>query len=389
MAEGKNIRSMKVAYVTTYDPTDIHAWSGTGFNVLQALRDTGLEVDAIGPLEDKFSFFSKLKFLYRKVLSIKYLRWLEPDVVANYSKQVKRRIDAKDYDVVFSLGTAPIAHLVTDKPIVFWSDATFAGLTGFYADFTGLIEETLRNGNAVEQLALTKCRLAIFSSEWAATSAVDNYEVDGRKVKVVPFGANMDCGRDLQAIQEITNNKATDCCTLLFIGVDWHRKGGARAIEIAQLLNQRGIKTELHIVGCNPPEDVPEFVKTHGFISKQTDQGKKFFEKMMSEAHFLIVPSVAECYGLVFAEASSFGLPSLTSRVGGTPTVVVNGKNGFTLELTATAQDYCQIIERLFNSRQEYENLAQSTFRQYKLRLNWATAGEKVRELLAIHCSAG
>ncbi len=387
MAEESKVRRINVAFVTTYDPTDMHAWSGTGFNILQALRNSGLDVDVIGPLQDKFSFFSKLKFLYRKLLNVKYLRWLEPIVAINYAKQVQKRIKGKDYDVVFSLGTAPIAYLKTDKPVVFWSDATFAGLTGFYSDFTGLIDETLKNGNTVEQLALTKARLAIFSSEWAARSAIENYEVDGRKVKVVPFGANLECNRDLYAIDEIARNKSHDCCRLLFIGVDWNRKGGARAIELAQLLNARGIKTELHILGCVPPVNVPDFVKVHGFISKKTQDGRDFFEKMMRESHFLIGPSKAECYGLVFAEASSFGLPSIVSKVGGIPSVIVNGKNGYTLELTATAQDYCRVIERLFDSRREYEELARSTFRQYTMRLNWTVAGEKVRELIAIHCS--
>ena len=96
-------------------------------------------------------------------------------------------------------------------------------------------------------------------------------------------------------------------------------------LEIATELNQRGIPTELHVVGCEPPLATPDFVVRHGFISKKSEQGAALYDQLLMESHFLVIPSMAECYGLAFAEASSFGLPSLATRVGGIPTVVVDG----------------------------------------------------------------
>ena len=115
-------------------------------------------------------------------------------------------------DVVFSPGTIPIAYLRTEKPIVFWKDSTFAGMIDFYSEFSNLCTEIIENKNKMEQLALSKCRLAIYSSKWVASTATQNYDVDPAKVKVVLFGANISCKRNFQDIKQLRHleNLLTD-----------------------------------------------------------------------------------------------------------------------------------------------------------------------------------
>ena len=38
---------MKIAYVTTYNSSDIHSWSGTGYYMFQTLKDTGYEIEQV------------------------------------------------------------------------------------------------------------------------------------------------------------------------------------------------------------------------------------------------------------------------------------------------------------------------------------------------------
>jgi glycosyltransferase involved in cell wall biosynthesis len=379
---------MKIAYVTTYDSTNIHAWSGSGNYILRALQSCGLPTESIGNLRDKKALFLKIKkALYAKILSRKYLRDREPTLLIDYAAQVERYLASIHYDIVFSPGTIPIAYLHTEKPIVFWTDATFAGMVDFYPEFSNLCAETIKDGNNMEQLALSKCRLAIYTSEWAANTAIQNYDVDPTKVKVVPFGANVNCNRNLQDIDSIVRTKKFDTCKLLFVGVDWYRKGGDIALIVADLLNQRGIRTELHIVGCNPPIELPSFVKLHGFISKNTEEGRRSLDNLMTESHFLILPSKAECCAVVLAEASSFGLPSLATKVGGIPTAIQDGKNGQTFPLNESPEKYCDYIYRYMSSKQEYNELALSSFREYSEKLNWLSAGRKVYDLMQEFCA--
>jgi glycosyltransferase involved in cell wall biosynthesis len=315
------------------------------------------------------------------------MRDREPKVAKNYATQLEHRLASIHHDIVFSPGTIPIAHLVTKKPIIIWTDATFAGLIEFYPDYSNLCAETIKDGNRMEQLALSKCRLAIYSSEWAATTAINNYDVDPRKVRVVPFGANVNCDRKLEDIELIIKQKKFDTCKLIFVGVDWYRKGGDVALGVAKLLNERGIKTELHIVGCSPAMELPDFVKLHGFISKQTEEGRRAFDKLMTESHFLILPSKAECCAVVFAEASSYGLPSLATNVGGIPTAIRDGKNGHTFPLNISNMEYAECIHRYMSSKPKYDEISLSSFREYTERLNWLSAGQKVYDLMQQFCS--
>lgn len=378
---------MKIAYVTPYDSLNIESWSGSGYHMLMALRDSGFHAEIIRNLRDSYRHLTRAKkFVYEKVLSKTYLRDRHVPTLRSYANQIETALAPLQCDVVFSPGTVPLAYLRTDKPIVFWTDATFAGMIDFYPSFSNLCRETLRNGNDMEQKALARCRLAIYSSEWAADSAIRNYQVDPQKIKVVPFGANVECRRDMNDIRRMLSEKNMDVCRLLFMGVDWHRKGGDIALEVALRLNRKGLPTELHVVGCRPPFTPPEFVKLHGFVSKRTEAGRKKLDRLFSDAHFLIVPSRAECAAVVFAEASSFGLPSLATDVGGIPTVIRNDRNGRTFPLTADADDYCAYIVRTMSRQENYEDLAISSFTEYADRLNWRAAGRKVGELLREFC---
>lgn len=379
---------MKIAYVTTYDSSDVNSWSGLGSFILRALQDAGMQTQSIENLRKGiWAQLSRQKSRYYSILrSRQYLSNREPGLLRHYAAQVKKHIASGHFDVVFSPGSIPIAYLQTEKPIVFWTDATFAGMIDFYPGFTNLCVETIINGHKMEQLALSKCRLAIYASEWAASTAIQNYDVDPEKVKVVPFGANINCDRNSNQIEEIVDKKSFDTCKLLFLGVNWHRKGGDKALTVAELLNERGLQTELHIAGCTPPCYLPPFVKNHGFISKKTEQGRKHLDALFSDVHFLILPSQAECYGVVFAEASSFGLPSLATKVGGIPTAIRDGINGRTFHMNESPERYCEYIEALMASEDDYRILALSCFQEYTERLNWNSASSKVFDLMHEFC---
>ncbi len=380
---------MQLAYVTTYDSADVNQWSGLGSYILRSLEAAGVQASTIGNLaEVDLPLISRLKrACYTKASSKRYLTDRDPTILRSYAAQVQKQLDRLDTDVVFSPGTVPIAYLKTDKPIVFYTDATFAGMLDFYPWFTNLSRESIKQGNRMEQQALTKCRLAIYASQWAADSAIKYYDVDPAKVKVVPFGANMTCDRDEQDIARLANQKPMDTCKLLLLGVDWHRKGGPRALEVAKQLTDSGLPTELHVVGIEELPVSSPLIVNHGFISKKTDEGQKRLDQLLSESHFLILPSVAECFGIVFSEASSFGLASLATRVGGIPTAVHEGRNGWTFDLQDGADAYCQQIQRLMSSKAAYTDMALSSFREYKDRLNWDASGKRICELIQAHCA--
>jgi glycosyltransferase involved in cell wall biosynthesis len=105
-------------------------------------------------------------------------------------------------------------------------------------------------------------------------------------------------------------------------------------------------------------------------------------EQLLGESHFLIVPSIAECYGLVFCEANSYGVPCIAQKVGGIPTIIRDNINGYLFEPGSSILNYCNYISQLFSNYKEYKQLALSSFNEYQSRLNWTVAGQTVKSLL-------
>ncbi len=236
----------------------------------------------------------------------------------------------------------------------------------------------------MEQSALNKCELVVLASEWAAQTAIDIYGINPSKVKVVPWGANVTCNRTIDDINNAIKARSTTSCKLLFIGVEWLRKGGDVALEIAKGLNRMGLKTQLQVVGCQPKINESElnFVSIKGFIDKSTSEGLNEFNRLMAESHFLILPTLADCSPHVLIEANSFGVPCLTTNTGGIPTIIKNDFNGKTFAVDANIADYCSYIVSKLENYSDYERLAVSSFNEYQDRLNWNISAQAVKQLL-------
>ncbi len=381
---------MKIAYVTTYDArslTGANEWSGTGYYIAQSLEKQAFSLEYIGPLNDPVILQSARKIksrFYQLIRTKNYQKDADPATLKNYARQIANKLNHTQSDLVFSATVNPVAYLECNQPIVFWADGTFANVQNFYPLYSNLPEEVIRDWHRMEKLALEKCKLAIYSSDWAAQSAIHDYGADPSKVKVVSFGSNAESPFTCESIKDVIDSRPTDCCKLLFLGVDWVRKGGDVAYQVAKQLNQAGLKTELTIVGCEPlvEETLPEFVKALGFISKSTEAGKSRIQKLLVESHFLILPTMADCTPIVFCEANSLGLPCLSTTVGGITTMVHDHINGRLFDKNASIAEYCNYISSLFANYSSYKDLALSAFHEYELRLNWRASGQQVKSLL-------
>ena len=381
---------MKLTYVATFNARDwngFNNWAGTGYYIPESLKKQSIPIEYVGPLKEPLALrvMCKLKRHYHELFSQgNYLKTLDPLILKNYANQVSQELSRIETDIVFGATVTPIAYLECKQPIVFWADATFENLLNFYPQFTGLCKESIQNGHLMERQALQKCKLAIYSSEWAARSAIDYYQTDPSKVKVIPFGANIDTNKTTKEIKILIESRPQEKCKLLFLGVNWFRKGGDIALEVAKKLNYLGLETELTIVGSQPTMErpLPDFINLLGFIDKSTDEGIEKIYRLIADSHFLILPSLADCTPIVFCEANSLGVPCLSRNVGGIPTIIKDNVNGKLFDRDADITEYCDYIYRLFDNYSDYKKLAFSSFQEYQSRLNWSVVGQKVKDLL-------
>ncbi len=376
---------MKIGYATTFDSQDVDNWSGTPFFMANGLKKQFIHFSYIGKLKRRLPINFRLTQLWKK---FRYGERESPrfNCVAakKYSLQLERKIAEIPLDVIIAPQINPIAYFNGKTPLILWTDALYAGLSRFYPGFTRHSESSIQQGHEMTQECLGRLRLAIFSSDWAANVAIQCYGLSKEKVKVVPFGANFHCDHTKDDVMRFLKLRSRQSIKLLFIGKDWDRKGGEIAYRVAKAIHRAGFQVELNIVGCAPPErlHIPNYIYFHGVISKKTTDGLMKIKKLLSESHFLFVPSRAEAYGIVFCEANAFGLPCISSNVGGIETIIKNGVNGRCFSLNTSIEDYVEYIIMLMQNYSQYEALALSSFHEYEKRLNWEVATKTVKGLI-------
>lgn len=302
-------------------------------------------------------------------------------LAGQFARYYSTLLQQANTDIVFApLAATQIADLETNCPILYLSDATFNLVTNYYPEYSGLTTESIRQGNEVERRAIHRASTLVYPTKWAAQSAIHHYGANPDRVHIIPYGANIDSAPPRAAC---LNRTLTDVCRLVLVGTNWNRKGADLAVETLDALTHMGVPCELVVCGCKPPS------KSHRanltvipYLDKNHPEQRQRFADLLLSAHFMLLPTRSESFGIVFCEAAAFGLPVVTTATGGVSEVVINGENGYTLPVTANAREFAQLIGELFKNKERYLMLERSSRAAYEERLNWDVWGVSMAKVM-------
>jgi glycosyltransferase involved in cell wall biosynthesis len=384
----ENFYKMKVGFASRLSPLDKKTWSGTSYYTYQQIK----KYNEIEIFNFKWTWFlrewlttqkSLNRKLFKKQTSVEFLR----SYAKYFSRQLQKELKKRPVDVLFvSASSQLVAYLETDIPIIYMTDATFQQLQGYYSSFSNLAAYNIKQGIELDKKAFLNASHCILASEWNKNSAIDDYGIETSKISVVPCGANLD---KIPEVSEL-NMEASGTCNLLFLGVEWERKGGDIALETFHLLKQKGMNPHLHIIGCVPPHDLSNEknlpagqagITVIPSLDKNKEDDFRQLHQIFIQTDFLLLPTRAECAGVVFCEASAYGIPSVTSDTGGVRTYVQDNVNGFALPLQADAVAYAQKIEELVLDQRAMQGLKLSSRKLYEEKLNWDHWGSQFQQI--------
>ncbi len=368
---------MKVGFAGRWSPFDKAAWSGTYFHSYQAIKK-------YYPLE---AFFYKWPWHVRERLLLhKQFQKLSGKKAAveflkgyakYFSRQLEKELQQRQVDILF-VPSAPqlLAYCKTDIPIIYMADATFFQLQGYYPFFKDIAMYNINQGIQLDKRVFENAAHCMLASEWTKQSAINDYNIPDNKITVAPLGANLD---HIPSAAEIKKEK-NKTCKLLFIGVEWERKGGQIALDTFYALKKMGVSVQLTIIGCVPPVQISDAdITVIPFIDKHKEESRLY--NIIRDSDFLLLPTRAECAGVVFCEASAYGVPSITTNTGGVSTYVQDGINGFILPLSAGADRYAAKIRELFTDDESYQQLCISSRKKYEADLNWDKWGMSFKNI--------
>lgn len=372
------MNKLKIGFISWTDPRDRKSMSGTYYKIYESLSALGYDIVWLQITATRsYRLLCKLATLFKKItgkgFDVRHSVW----GASILSKTIDRE-KLSLCDVVFApFASEALYGQRTDKPVISLSDATFGIMVGYY--WKNLSKQSIRQGNKVEQYTLDIASAIVVSSDWAARSVVNDYHQPKEKVHVIEFGANID-DKDIIP-HKFSYNGHLD---LLFLGVDWQRKGGSIAVEACQWLNDNGVNATLHIVGIRDLDESVRslpFVDYIGFLNKNIPEQYSRLVSTIESCHCLLLPTKAECSGIAFSESSANDLPVFSHNTGGVSNYVYDGRNGYLLPLGSTGADFGRKIKQCLESG-ELARMSETAKQVYRERLNWDVWGQKVDKII-------
>ena len=374
----KIIFTMKIAYLSIDDPKDYISWSGLKLNIYKTLKNLGHEIKIVGPFKDKkrLPFIAKRELL--KLFNYKYDSERKFFLSKIYAKKINTFIFNNKIDLIFTSDSYLISHLKTNIPIILWLDVTYKTYFNHYFNNNKIHNKSFKEANDLEKLALHKAKKIILTSKWSKDETVKNYNINPKKVEIIPFGSNLKKNKVIKRINKKDN------LNLVSIGVDWERKGMDKTIKITEYLNKQGLNTRLNIIGSSHnKKKFPKYINQVGFLDKNKKKEHSKIIKILSNADFHILMTKKEACGVVFAEANSCGIYNITNDVGGVRGMIKNNINGKLFKLNDSESKIAKYIIKIFKNKKKLFELKKRSLKYYKEKLNWNANSSKLQIILS------
>jgi glycosyltransferase involved in cell wall biosynthesis len=215
---------------------------------------------------------------------------------------------------------------------------------------------------ALEQTVYQAARLTFTTSQFAASSLVEDNGIDDTRVKCVYSGTN--------AVHGAATGSKKFAGRILFIGVDWERKGGPDLLAAFDRVLKAFPTASLRIVGCTPRVESPQ-VEVLGPVPLE-EVGRH-----LAETDLFCLPSYFEPSAVVLVEAMLHGVPTVSTRVGGTADRVIDGETGFLVK-AGDVEALAEAMLRLLRDPVRAREMGEAGLRLARERFLWPAVGARV-----------
>jgi glycosyltransferase involved in cell wall biosynthesis len=375
---------MRIYFDARYDLEDVSNGSGSFYFLIRNLRAQGAEVITGTPTLVRRPFLCQARnFYYRRLLGRQYHYFMESPYARRLAKAVSRNLRRERFDVLFTNDRNVAAYYPGTRPVVLVTDNIFRATVGsqWYERYQNLCARNLRNGDRVQELALKRALHTFVPSQWVHEHAIRSHGGNPHAVRFVRWGANLLEIPDGDVAASRGVPRRTDV-RLLSVGLDWRRKQGDLLLEMAAALRKRGIAVHLTMVGMSPPGGVPGGVTLLAPLRKGNASDRAQLSHLYRNAHFFVLPTRAEGYGMVFVEAAAHALPSVALRLTGVESSVLDGVSGVLLDPEARAEQFADLIEKYLDCPDEYLCLCRSARGFYDSEANWPRAAREILNIL-------
>lgn len=251
---------------------------------------------------------------------VAYYRFRTVQYAMRRTHEAEKLLNKKqnEYDLVLQTGWIPAVVEKRDVPRCIFTDYTMKLSEKEYKSWSiFLSEKEMKKWIEMETKSYKNADVIFTASDHTKQSLIEDYGVCLENVVTVYEGINLD---DIPSkIKNYENN------IILFVGIDFERKGGYVLIEAFKKVKKNINDAKLIILGSKPDINV-DGVEVMGFVSHE--------EKMhyYNIASLFVMPSLAEPFGLVFLEAMANKIPCIGTNMSAMPEIIEDGETGYLVE---------------------------------------------------------
>ena len=256
-------------------------------------------------------------------------------------------------------------------------DASIPGLPHFvYTDhahltnlsYPGFSRDQLvaRDWIDLEQDIYRNANHTFVMSEHVRDSLRDRYQCPPERSSCVYAGSNVDTN-PVPLDNDNYGNK-----TIVFVGVEWERKGGPTLLAAFKRVLEKIPDARLVIVGCQPSVSHPQ-IQAVGRVSHDEVKAQ------LARASVLCLPTRVEPFGIAVIEAYYHQLPVVVSRIGAMPHLVKHGETGLLVEPDNSAALAAALVE-LLSDPAKCAAFGKSGAQFVEGRFSWDAVGDRMSE---------
>jgi glycosyltransferase involved in cell wall biosynthesis len=302
----------------------------------------------------------------------------------NLADKTAEQILAHDVDVVLTVGQGYLVFWDSPLPAATFSDILYGSvsLEGFEHEKRKPRQLNSQQGQQLSdyaQRAVDNALRVFVTSSFVLEGARDfGTVIPPEKGIVTQIGANF---RD-DFVPSMVAKAGPPPLKLLWLGTDWNRKNGDRALSVFVNLVEQGLAVELHLIG-----DVPEAVSRagvfcHGFLRKDVAAEQERLLQVYEASHLMLLPTEKDFTPSALAEAAAFGIPAVTTPVGGLPEMFEEDE-----VVLVPFEHYQEAAVKAIMALLEDGRLltmAERVRRRFETTLNWDVIARKIVNELAV-----
>ena len=242
--------------------------------------------------------------------------WRTPYIFKKVSELLKQQLSDQNYNFTFQMQSIFDCSLDNVPHFIYTDHTHLANL-----NYVGFDSKKLypKRWIDLENQVYTNATKIFVRSTNIQKSVVEQYHQPADKVICIYAGNNV------EITHSTTEDKSYTGSNILFVGIDWERKGGPLLVQAFNKVLEKHPNARLTIVGANPSIQMKNCTAI-GKVSPA--ELRSYYEA----ATIFCMPTNVEPFGIAFLEAMQARLPIIGTNVGAIPDFLQNEWNGFLVE---------------------------------------------------------